>query len=75
MQGSWKLCAADIKALDQAVFDSNHLTDHLIRQKIPGEVAHDLMYVHNHVPFGAVGERDRLDMRIDRPTTVAEIAG
>jgi hypothetical protein len=31
MQRSWELCAANIKALDQAVFDSKHVTDHLIR--------------------------------------------
>jgi hypothetical protein len=31
MQRSWELCVADIKALDQAVFDSKHVTDHLIR--------------------------------------------
>src|SRR5438552_1864942 len=31
MQRSWELCALDIKALDQAVFDSKHVTDHLIR--------------------------------------------
>ena len=28
--GVGELCAADIKALDQAVFDSKHVTDHLI---------------------------------------------
>jgi hypothetical protein len=28
---SRQLCAADIKALDQAVFHSKHVTDHLIR--------------------------------------------
>ncbi|MBZ5615896.1 MAG: hypothetical protein LAO23_17960 [Acidobacteriia bacterium] len=60
----------DIKALDQAVFDSKHVTDHLIRSKIPIEVAHDLMDFHNHFPLRAVGERDRLDVRIDhRPLT------
>jgi hypothetical protein len=31
MQRSWELCAADIKALDQAFFDSKHVTNHLIR--------------------------------------------
>ena len=31
MQWGWASCAADIKALDQAVFDSKHMTDHLIR--------------------------------------------
>jgi hypothetical protein len=31
MQRSWKLCVADIKALNQAAFDSKHVTDHLIR--------------------------------------------
>src|SRR5260370_37235395 len=31
MQRSWELCALDIKTLDQAVFDSKHVTDHLIR--------------------------------------------
>src|SRR5712671_2810755 len=65
MQRTWESCAADIKALDQAVFDSKHVTGDLIRQKIPVEVAHNLTYFHNHVPFGAAGERDRLDVRID----------
>src|SRR6266852_5842976 len=70
MQRSCALRAADIKALDQAVFDSKHVIDHLIREKIPVEVAHDLMDFDNHFPFGTVGERNRLDVRIDhRPLT------
>ena len=28
---SWASCAADIKALDQAVFDLKHVTGHLVR--------------------------------------------
>ena len=31
MQRGWELWALDIKALDQAVFDSKHVTDHLFR--------------------------------------------
>ena len=66
MQGNvGNLCAADIKALDQTVFDSKYVTDYLFCEKIPVEVAHHLMDFHNYVPFRAVSERDRLDVRID----------
>src|SRR5712671_181825 len=70
LNAAWESCAADIKALDQPVFDSKHVTGDLIRQKIPVEVAHNLTYFHNHVTFGDVCERDRLDVWIDhRPLT------
>jgi hypothetical protein len=46
------------------------VTDHLIRQEIPVEIAHDLMDLYDHFAFGTSRERDRLDMRIDhRPLT------
>src|SRR6266852_5885099 len=69
-KGLGALGVADIKALDQAVFNSKHVTDHLVREKVPVEVPHHLMDFDNHFPSGALGELDRLDVRIDhRPLT------
>jgi hypothetical protein len=65
MQTGWALRAADIKALDQAIFNLKHVTDHPIREKISVEVPHHLMDFDNHFAFGALGERDRLHVRID----------
>jgi hypothetical protein len=49
-----ELCAANIKALDQPVFDSKHVTDHFIREKVAVEIADDLMVFCNDFPFGAI---------------------
>jgi len=46
------------------------VTDVLIHYNIPIEVAHELMDLHNQFTFGASGEGDRLDVRIDRTSRV-----
>jgi len=38
MQTGWALPAADIKPLDQPIFNLKHVTDHLISEKISVEV-------------------------------------
>jgi hypothetical protein len=61
----WAFRVSYVKALDQTVFDSKHMTNLFVGKEVAIEIAHDLMDLDNDLTVGASGEPDRLDVRID----------